>query len=78
MKSLAVLGSTGSIGRAALSVVESHPDRFRVVALAAGHNLDLLGEQISRHRPSMVSVAESSAANAIAASCPDTTVLSGV
>jgi 1-deoxy-D-xylulose-5-phosphate reductoisomerase len=77
MKSLAVLGSTGSIGRAALSVVESRPDRFRVVALAAGHNLDLLGEQMSRHRPSMVSVAESSAADAIAASYPDTTVLSG-
>ena len=51
MKSLAVLGSTGSIGRAALSVVESRPDRFRVVALAAGHNLDLLGEQMLRlHR----------------------------
>jgi 1-deoxy-D-xylulose-5-phosphate reductoisomerase len=77
MKPLAVLGSTGSIGRAALSVVQSHPDRFRVVALAAGHNLQVLGEQISRHRPSMVSVADPSAADAVAASHPDTTVLSG-
>jgi 1-deoxy-D-xylulose-5-phosphate reductoisomerase len=77
MKSLAVLGSTGSIGRATLSVVESYPDRFRVVALAAGRNVEELAQQISRHRPSVVSVAESTAADAVAASHPDTTVVSG-
>jgi 1-deoxy-D-xylulose-5-phosphate reductoisomerase len=77
VKSLAVLGSTGSIGRATLSVVDAYPDRFRVVALAAGRNLDALAEQISRHRPSMISVAQSSAADAVAASHPNTTVLSG-
>ena len=77
MKTLAVLGSTGSIGRATLSVVESYPDRFRVVALAAGHNVALLAEQISRHRPLLVAVAESSAAEALAEAFPGTTVLSG-
>ncbi len=77
MKSLAVLGSTGSIGRATLSVVEAHPDRFRIVALAAGHNLDLLAEQIARHRPRLVSVAEPSAVDAVAEVHPGTTVLAG-
>jgi len=42
MKSLAILGSTGSIGRQTLQVVESLPERFRVVALAAGGNLEEL------------------------------------
>lgn len=77
MKSIAVLGSTGSVGRATMSVVEAHPDRFRIVALAAGRNVDVLAEQIGRHRPSLVSVAESSAADAVAAVHPDVTVLSG-
>jgi len=77
MKSLAVLGSTGSIGRATLSVVEAHPDRFRIVALAAGHNLDLLAEQIAWHRPRLVSVAEPSAVDAVAEVHPGTTVLAG-
>jgi 1-deoxy-D-xylulose-5-phosphate reductoisomerase len=39
MRSIAILGSTGSIGRSTLSVVESYPDRFRIVALAAGSNI---------------------------------------
>jgi 1-deoxy-D-xylulose-5-phosphate reductoisomerase len=56
MKPLAILGSTGSIGRQTLQVVESLPERFRVVALAAGANLDELAGQIARHRPQVVSV----------------------
>ena len=52
---LAILGSTGSIGRQCLSVVESLPERFAVVALAAGSNLDELVGQIARHRPEVVS-----------------------
>jgi len=58
MKRLAVLGSTGSIGTSTLSVVEAFPERFEVVALAAGRNLERLREQVGRHRPSMVAVAE--------------------
>ena len=59
MKHIAVLGSTGSIGGSTLSVVESHPDRFRIVALAAGRNIDALRSQISRHQPAVVAVAHS-------------------
>ena len=56
MKKLAILGSTGSIGTQALDIVSRHPDRFEVVALAAGANLDLLREQVRRFRPKTVSV----------------------
>jgi 1-deoxy-D-xylulose-5-phosphate reductoisomerase len=53
---IAILGSTGSIGRSALAVVEAHPDRLQVVALAAGRNVDALGGQIRRFRPAVASV----------------------
>jgi 1-deoxy-D-xylulose-5-phosphate reductoisomerase len=57
MKRIAVLGSTGSIGRSTLSVAESYPDRFQIVALAAGKNLDTAFEQARRWRPRIVSMA---------------------
>src|SRR5690349_19375321 len=63
MKRIAILGSTGSIGRSTLSVVESFPDRFQVSTLAAGRNLDLAFEQAKRWRPSVISVAAESHAN---------------
>src|SRR5919112_6260218 len=54
---IAILGSTGSIGCNALSVVESFADgRFRVVALAAGRNVERLAEQVGRHAPELVAV----------------------
>ena len=54
MKRLAILGSTGSIGQSALDVVRAHPDRLKVVALAAGSNADRLRDQaaefdVTRH-----------------------------
>ena len=52
---LVILGSTGSIGRQTLQVVEQHPERFEVVGLAGGRGLELLGEQVRRFRPRMVS-----------------------
>ena len=51
---MAILGSTGSIGTQALEVIEAHSGRFRVVALAAGNNIDLLKEQVRRTRPQVV------------------------
>ena len=51
MKKLAILGSTGSIGATTLSIVERFPDRFCVVALAAGKNLAKLKEQVRRFQP---------------------------
>ena len=53
---VAILGSTGSIGRQALEVVERHPDRLEVVALCAHSNLALLREQALRHRPRWLGV----------------------
>jgi 1-deoxy-D-xylulose-5-phosphate reductoisomerase len=52
-KSLAILGSTGSIGQQTLDVVRAHPDKFKIVALTAGHNLELLKSQINEFRPKM-------------------------
>jgi 1-deoxy-D-xylulose-5-phosphate reductoisomerase len=57
MKRIAILGSTGSIGRSTLSVAESYPDRFQIVTLAAGSNLDAAFEQACRWRPRVISVA---------------------
>ncbi len=77
VKRLAVLGSTGSIGRATLDVVRHFPDRFTVVALAAGRNLDRLREQIVAFRPSLVAVAEEAAARTLMAEFPGLEVLAG-
>ena len=56
MKKLSILGSTGSIGVSTLEIVAAHPDRFKVVALSAGSNLELLCEQIERFSPQLVAV----------------------
>jgi len=57
MKRIAILGSTGSIGRSTLSVAESYPERFQIVTLAAGSNCDAAFEQASRWRPRVISMA---------------------
>src|SRR5438132_5402639 len=57
MKRISILGSTGSIGRSTLDVVESYPDRFQIIALAAGRNLETTLEQARRWKPRVVSVA---------------------
>jgi len=57
MKGLCILGSTGSIGQNCLKVVRGHPDRFRVIALSAGKNLDVLAGQIAEFRPALAVVA---------------------
>ncbi len=65
------MGSTGSIGRSTLSVVEKFPDRFRVVALAAGNNSDLIERQVRQFRPSIVSLADERAAESLRSKCSD-------
>src|SRR5579872_3276956 len=57
MKRIAILGSTGSIGRSTLSVAESYPDRFQIVTLAAGSNLESAFEQAQRWHPRVISMA---------------------
>jgi 1-deoxy-D-xylulose-5-phosphate reductoisomerase len=66
VKQIAILGSTGSIGRQTLAVVEAMPERFGVVALAAGHNLEELTRQVSRQHPELVSVANAALASELA------------
>lgn len=70
MKNVAVLGSTGSIGRAALEVISAFPGRFRAVALAAGRSVERLAEQVLLHRPKLVSVERRQDADKLAALLP--------
>jgi 1-deoxy-D-xylulose-5-phosphate reductoisomerase len=67
MKRIAILGSTGSIGRSTLSVAESYPDRFQIVTLAAGSNLEAAFEQAMRWRPRVISMAAEADANTLRA-----------
>ena len=65
MKRIAILGSTGSIGRSTLRVAESYPDRFQISTLAAGSNLDAAFEQAQRWRPRLISMAAEKDADAL-------------
>lgn len=56
-KNIAILGSTGSIGRQALDVIRANPDKFEVFALTANNNLDLLIEQACEFQPDVVAIA---------------------
>jgi len=67
MKRIAILGSTGSIGRSTLRVAESYPDRFQITTLAAGSNLEAAFEQAQRWRPRVVSMAAERDADALSA-----------
>ena len=62
MKSLSILGSTGSIGLSTLDVVRQHPERFNVTGLAEGHDINLLAEQIKEFKPGIVSVRDEESA----------------
>lgn len=69
MENLAVLGSTGSIGRSALEVVRTLPHRFKVYALAAGRNVGLLCEQMGEFRPEIVGLEREEDAQQLLRSC---------
>ncbi|MGH9554462.1 MAG: 1-deoxy-D-xylulose-5-phosphate reductoisomerase, partial [Terriglobales bacterium] len=64
---IAILGSTGSIGNSTLSIVEQYPQRFAVVSLAAGSNVDAAFEQAKRWKPRLVSMATPEAAETLRA-----------
>jgi 1-deoxy-D-xylulose-5-phosphate reductoisomerase len=68
-RKIAVLGSTGSIGRQTLEVVRAFPQRFRVIGLAASKNLDLLAEQVSEFKPRFVYFQKKEATSLLDASC---------
>ena len=76
--SVAVLGSTGSIGTQTLDVVADRPDEFDVVAIGAARSVGMLIEQASRFRPEVVAIADASLAAEVVAGVPDgTEVLAG-
>jgi 1-deoxy-D-xylulose-5-phosphate reductoisomerase len=58
MKRIAILGSTGSIGTTALTVIRRHPERFAVAALTAFSNTDLLGQQVTEFKPAFAGLVE--------------------
>ena len=62
MKKLSILGSTGSIGKSTLEVLSKHPDKFRVIALAARNSIEDLELQIKEFKPEVVAVADEAAA----------------
>jgi 1-deoxy-D-xylulose-5-phosphate reductoisomerase len=77
MKHLAILGSTGSIGQSALDVVRAHPDKLRVVGLAAGANADRLLEQATEFQPKVIAMATEDALLSVAAGYEAETGLAG-
>jgi 1-deoxy-D-xylulose-5-phosphate reductoisomerase len=70
MTRIAILGSTGSIGTSALSVVDSHPDRLEAVALAAGNNVQVFAEQVRKYRPRIAALASAEGARVLKTLCP--------
>ena len=76
-KKISILGSTGSIGRQALEVVDRMPDNFEIYALAAAHNIELISEQIRKYNPEVVSMDDKDAALALEKEFPELKVLCG-
>lgn len=64
MRGVALLGSTGSIGRSALNVLDRHADEYRIVALAANRNAGELGRQVARYHPALAVLVDEDAAQA--------------
>ena len=76
--SVAVMGSTGSVGTQTLEVATARPDDFDVVALGAGQSIDLLAEQAHTFRPSVVAIADPALAGILSERVPSgTEVLAG-
>ncbi len=69
-KNISLLGATGSIGTSTLDVVRQHPERYRLVGLAAGNNIELLARQVAEFEPLLVSVAQADKLDALAALLP--------
>jgi 1-deoxy-D-xylulose-5-phosphate reductoisomerase len=74
VKNISILGSTGSIGRSTLDVVGKFPDRFTVVGLAAGNNVELLEQQVRRFKPRVVAMVSEQSAAALRTRCRDLAV----
>lgn len=60
MKAITILGSTGSIGTQTLDIVTQNPDKFRVIGLAAGRNVEMLAQQVRQFSPEIVAINDES------------------
>ncbi len=80
MKKLTILGSTGSIGVSTLEIVAAHPEKFKIIALTAGQNLDLLRKQIEMFSPQLVAVKDAKLAMKLESMLPNkrTEILHGI
>lgn len=80
MKNITILGSTGSIGVSTLEIVSAHPERFRIIALTAGKNLELLARQIRQFAPRIAVVASPDDVPLLTELCTglDVTILGGI
>jgi len=78
MKKIAVLGSTGSIGTQTLDIIEQNPERFTVSVLSCGSNVELLEEQVTKHRPAVAVVGSEADAKELAKKYPHTEFLYGM
>lgn len=80
MKNLVILGSTGSIGTQALEIVDAYSDKLKVIALAAGSNVDRMEEQVRKYLPGFAVMYEEQAAKDLAVRIADlsVTVLAGM
>ena len=79
-KAISILGSTGSIGTQTLDIVRSHPDRFQVVGLAAGRNIELLAAQVAEFSPEIVATHDESLLTDLKErlkECPQVQVIAG-
>ena len=70
MKRIVILGSTGSVGTQALDIIRQHPDKFKVVGLAANRNIEKLQEQIEEFRPEAVCVVDEQRAELLRTGVP--------
>ena len=78
VKKLAILGSTGSIGKSALDLVDLYPERFQIVTLAAQKNVELLHQQCLKYRPEIVALYDREAAQDLQRRLPEMKVLAGI
>ena len=77
MKKLSILGSTGSIGKSALDLVDLYPDRFQISTLAARKSVDALYDQALKYRPQLIALWDEEAARDLQRRLPEIEVLSG-
>ncbi len=68
-RAVAILGSTGSIGRSTLELLDLHPDWFRVTSLTAASRVDVLAEQVERYRPRIAAIANPDLEGRLQARC---------